>query len=108
MVYAYICDSLWYLYQSGEKHGNQKRWATDFILNKHTYRLDWVIKDPGNCVLCYLQGGSMSYSTCRIESYSRGYSSTSWMSKQMELIKYNFYGPFGLKKTMSLLGVQNI
>ena len=29
-----------YLYQLSEQHGDQKRWATDLILKKNTYRLD--------------------------------------------------------------------
>ena len=29
-----------YLYQPGEQHGDQKRWATDLIWSKNTYRLD--------------------------------------------------------------------
>ena len=29
-----------YLYQPGKQHGDQKRWATDFIWSKKTYRLD--------------------------------------------------------------------
>ena len=43
------------LYLSGEQHGDQKRWATDLIWSKNTYRLDWIVQDPGNCVLYYLQ-----------------------------------------------------
>ena len=45
-----------YLYQPGEKHGNQKRRATDFIWSKNTYRLDRIVQEPGNRVLYYLQG----------------------------------------------------
>ena len=44
-----------YLYQPGEQHGNQKRQATDLIWSKNTYRLDRIVQDPGNRVLCYLQ-----------------------------------------------------
>ena len=33
-------DSLYrYLYQPGEQHGDQKRWAIDFIWSKNMYRL---------------------------------------------------------------------
>ena len=46
-----------YLYQPGEQHGNQKRWATDLILGKNTYRLDQIVQAPGNCVSYYLQDG---------------------------------------------------
>ena len=46
-----------YLYQPGEQHGNQKRWATDLIWSKNTYRLDRIVQEPGNCVLYYSQGG---------------------------------------------------
>ena len=45
-----------YLYQPGEQHGNQKRWATDLIWSKNTYRVDRIVQDTGNRVLCYLQG----------------------------------------------------
>ena len=44
-----------YLYQPGEQHGDQKRWATDLIWNKNTYRLDRIKQDQGNRVLHYLQ-----------------------------------------------------
>ena len=46
-----------YLYQPGEQHGDQKRRATDLIWSKNTYRLDQIVKDPGNRVLYYLQNG---------------------------------------------------
>ena len=46
-----------YLYQPGEQHGNQKRWATDLILGKNTYRLDQIVQAPGNRVSYYLQDG---------------------------------------------------
>ena len=46
-----------YLYQPGEHHGNQIRWATDFIWSKNTYQLDRIVQDPANCVLYYLQDG---------------------------------------------------
>ena len=54
-----ICeDGLYlYLYQPGEQHGDRKRWATDFIWSKNTYRLDRVVQDPGNRALYYLQDG---------------------------------------------------
>ena len=44
-----------YIYQTGEKHGNQKRRATDLIWRKNTYRLDRIVQDTGNRVLYYLQ-----------------------------------------------------
>ena len=44
-----------YIYQTGEKHGNQKRRATDLIWRKNTYRLDRIVQDTGNRVLFYLQ-----------------------------------------------------
>ena len=46
-----------YLYQPGEQHGDQKRWATDLIWNKNTYRLDRIVRNPGSYVLYYLQDG---------------------------------------------------
>ena len=46
-----------YLYQPGEKHGDQKRQATDLTWSKKTYRLDRIVQDPGNHVLYYLQDG---------------------------------------------------
>ena len=46
-----------YLYQPGEKHGDQKRRATDLIWSKNTKRLDRVVQETGNCVLYYLQDG---------------------------------------------------
>ena len=46
-----------YLYQPGEQHGDQKRWATDLIWSKNKYRLDQIVQDPGNCVLYYMHGG---------------------------------------------------
>ena len=46
-----------YLYQPGEQHGDLKRRETDFIWSKNTYRLDQIVQDLGNCVLCYLQDG---------------------------------------------------
>ena len=46
-----------YLYQPGEQHGDQKRWATDHIWSRNTYRLDRFVQDPGNRVLYYLQDG---------------------------------------------------
>ena len=39
-----------YLYQPGEQHGDQKRRATDLIWSKNTYRLNQIVKDPGNRV----------------------------------------------------------
>ena len=47
-LYRYPC-------QPGEQHGDQKRWTTDLIWSKNTYRLDRIIEDPGNRVLYYLQ-----------------------------------------------------
>ena len=46
-----------YLYQPGKQHGDQKRQATDLIWSKNTYRLDRIVQELGNCVLCYLQDG---------------------------------------------------
>ena len=46
-----------YLYQPGEQHGDQKRRATDLVFNKNTYRLDRIVQEPGNRVLCYSQYG---------------------------------------------------
>ena len=46
-----------YLYQPGEQHGDKKRWETDFIWSKNTYRLDRIVQKPGNRVLYYLQDG---------------------------------------------------
>ena len=46
-----------YLYHTGEQHGDQKRRATDLIWSKNTYRLDQIVHEPGNCILCYLQDG---------------------------------------------------
>ena len=34
-----------------------KRWETDFICSKNTYRLDRIVQEPGNRVLYYLQDG---------------------------------------------------
>ena len=44
-----------YVYGLGEHYGDQKRRSTDFIWSKNTYRLDRVLQETGNCVLCYLQ-----------------------------------------------------
>ena len=46
-----------YLYQPGELEGGQKRRATDMIWSWDTFRLDRVVKDPGQRVLYYLAGG---------------------------------------------------
>ena len=46
-----------YLHQPGEQHGDQKRQATHLIWSKNTYRLDQIVQDTGNRVLCYLQDG---------------------------------------------------
>ena len=46
-----------YLYQPGEQHGDQKRRATDLIWSKNTYRLDRIVQEPGNLVLCYAEDG---------------------------------------------------
>ena len=46
-----------YLYQSGEQHGDQKRWATDLIWSKNTFRLDRIVQGRGTRVLYYLQDG---------------------------------------------------
>ena len=39
------------------QHGDQKRWVTDFIWSKNTYRLDQIVQERGNRVLYYLQEG---------------------------------------------------
>ena len=44
-----------YIYQPDEQRGDQKRWATDLTWSKNVYRLDRIVKQPGNCVLYYLQ-----------------------------------------------------
>ena len=44
-----------YLYQPGKQHGDQKGRATDLIWSKNTYRLDRIVQDPSNRVLCFLQ-----------------------------------------------------
>ena len=44
-----------YLYQPREQHEDQKRQATDLIWIKNTYRLDRIVPNPGNHVLCYMQ-----------------------------------------------------
>ena len=41
-----------YLYQPGEQHGDQKRWETDLIWSKNTYRLVRIVQEH---VLYYLQ-----------------------------------------------------
>ena len=46
-----------YVYQPGEQHRDQKRWAADLIWSKNTYQLDRIVQDPGNRVLYYLQDG---------------------------------------------------
>ena len=46
-----------YLYQPGELEGGQRRRATDMIWSWDTFRLDRIIKDPGQRVLYYLAGG---------------------------------------------------
>ena len=46
-----------YLLQPGEEHNDQKRWATDKIWSKKTYRLDKIIENPGQRVLYYLAEG---------------------------------------------------
>ena len=46
-----------YLYQPGEQHGGQKRRAAELAWSENTYRLDQIVKDPGNRVLYYLQDG---------------------------------------------------
>ena len=44
-----------YLYQLGEQHRDQKRWATDFIWGKNAYRLDRIVQEKGNPVWYYMQ-----------------------------------------------------
>ena len=46
-----------YLYQPGELEGGQKRRATDMIWSWNTFRLDRIVKDPGQRVLYYLADG---------------------------------------------------
>ena len=46
-----------YVFQPGEKHGDQKRREIHVIWRKNTYRLDRIVQDPGNCALYYLQDG---------------------------------------------------
>ena len=46
-----------YLYQPGEQHGDQKRRATDHVWSKNMYRLVWIVQEPDNRVLYYLQDG---------------------------------------------------
>ena len=47
-LYRYLCQPV-------EQHGDQTRWATDFIGSKNTYRLDRIVQEPGNRALYYLQ-----------------------------------------------------
>ena len=46
-----------YLHQPIEQHRHRKREATDFMWNKNKYRLDMIVEDLGNYVLCYLPDG---------------------------------------------------
>ena len=46
-----------YLYQPCEQHEDQKRRATDLICSKNTYRMDRIVRSPGDRVLYYLQDG---------------------------------------------------
>ena len=46
-----------YLYQPGKQHGDQRRWAIDLVWSQNTYRLDPIVREPGNLVLYYLQDG---------------------------------------------------
>ena len=43
-----------YVFQPGEKHGDQKRREIHVIWSKNTYRLDRIVQDPGNwpCTIC--------------------------------------------------------
>ena len=50
-LYRYLC-------QPDERHGDQNRRTTDFIWKKDTYKLDQIVKDPGNHALYYLHCGS--------------------------------------------------
>ena len=54
-----------YLYQPGEQHGDQKRWATDFIWSENTYRLDRIVIVSR----CYLPGNQVivSYAICKMD-----------------------------------------
>ena len=45
------------LYQPGEQQGDQRKRATGLIWSKNTYRLDRIVKEPGNRVLYCLQDG---------------------------------------------------
>jgi len=46
-----------YLLQPGEEHGGQTRRVTNRMWSKETYRLDRIVEDPGQRVLCYLADG---------------------------------------------------
>ena len=54
-----------YLYQPGEQHGDQKRWATDFIWSENTYRLDRIVIVSR----CYLPGNQVivSCAICKMD-----------------------------------------
>ena len=45
------------LHQPGEKQGDKKRQAFDFIRSKNTYTLDQIVENPGNHALYYLHEG---------------------------------------------------
>ena len=46
-----------YLYKPGELEDDDKRRATDMIWSWNTYRLDKIVKNPGQRVLYYLAEG---------------------------------------------------
>ena len=46
-----------YFYQPAEQHVDQKRRVTDLLWSKNTYRSDWIVQEPDNRVLYYLQNG---------------------------------------------------
>ena len=37
-----------YFYQTGEQHGDEKRWTADIVWSKNKYRLDRIVQEPGN------------------------------------------------------------
>ena len=44
-----------YLYHPDEQYVDQKRWNTNFIWSKNTYKLDRIVEKAGDCVLYFLQ-----------------------------------------------------
>ena len=49
-LYRYLC-------QPREQHGDKKKQVADLTWSKNTYRLDRIVQEPDNRVLCYLQDG---------------------------------------------------